>query len=315
MMKIVQKPLPNGRVAFEEIASSQTKRAVMLLNENLRSLASQLAEAQRALVELQGRTRKTPEELDAESLLATAAKDATSKASKAKSEAVSEATEAAAKDATSKANAAKSEAVSEATETAAKDATSKANAAKSAAIATAATNAQNKVDAHANNDGLHVTKAKQDGWNAKYDKPNGGIPKTDLASAVQDSLAKADKALTSISKHASSHKTGGSDALAAADVGAAPANYSAVQSFSTSVGNVNASANATATVNVARTGYTPVLVGYVSCRGQNTRGLPAAYRCVGLSLSGSQVSLTLGATMNQISDTVTASFSVLYLKS
>ena len=171
------------------------------------------------------------------------------------------------------------------------------------------------MDAHANNDGLHVTKAKQDGWNAKYDKPNGGIPKTDLASAVQDSLAKADKALTSISKHASSHKTGGSDALAAADVGAAPANYSAVQSFSTSVGNVNASANATATVNVARTGYTPVLVGYVSCRGQNTRGLPAAYRCVGLSLSGSQVSLTLGATMNQISDTVTASFSVLYLKS
>ena len=292
MTKIVQKPLPNGRVAFEEIASPQTKRAVMLLNENLRSLASQLAEAQRALVELQGRTRKTPEELDAESLLATAAKDATSKA-----------------------NAAKSEAISEATETAAKDATSKANAAKRAAIATAATNAQNKVDAHANNDGLHVTKAKQDGWNAKYDKPNGGIPKTDLASAVQASLDKADKALTSISKHAASHRTGGSDALAAADVGAAPADYSVVQSFSTSVGNVNASANATATVNVARTGYKPVLVGYVSCRGQNTRGLPAAYRCVGLSLSGSQVSLTLGATMNQISDTVTASFSVLYLKS
>ena len=171
------------------------------------------------------------------------------------------------------------------------------------------------MDAHANNDGLHVTKAKQDGWNAKYDKPNGGIPKTDLASAVQASLDKADKALTSISKHAASHRTGGSDALAAADVGAAPADYSVVQSFSTSVGNVNASANATATVNVARTGYKPVLVGYVSCRGQNTRGLPAAYRCVGLSLSGSQVSLTLGATMNQISDTVTASFSVLYLKS
>lgn len=292
MTKIVQKPLPNGRVAFEEIASPQTKRAVMLLNENLRSLASQLAEAQRALVELQGRTRKTPEELDAESLLATASKDATSKASKAKSEAVSEATEAAAKDATSKANAAKSE-----------------------AIATAATNAQNKVDAHANNDGLHVTKAKQDGWNAKYDKPEGGIPKADLASAVQASLDKADKALTSISKHAASHRTGGSDALAAADVGAAPKDYSAVKSFSTSVGNVNASANATATVDVAKTGYTPVLVGYVSCRGQNTRGLPAAYRCVGLSLSGSKVSLTLGATMNQISDTVTASFSVLYLKS
>ena len=32
-------------------------------------------------------------------------------------------------------------------------------------------------------------------WNAKYDKPSGGIPKSDLASAVQTSLDKADNAL------------------------------------------------------------------------------------------------------------------------
>ena len=32
-------------------------------------------------------------------------------------------------------------------------------------------------------------------WNAKYDKPIDGIPKTDLASAVQTSLEKADTAL------------------------------------------------------------------------------------------------------------------------
>lgn len=32
-------------------------------------------------------------------------------------------------------------------------------------------------------------------WNNKYDKPSGGIPKTDLASAVQTSLGKADTAL------------------------------------------------------------------------------------------------------------------------
>ena len=34
-------------------------------------------------------------------------------------------------------------------------------------------------------------------WNAKYDKPSGGIPATDLATAVQSSLSKADTALQS----------------------------------------------------------------------------------------------------------------------
>lgn len=36
---------------------------------------------------------------------------------------------------------------------------------------------------------------EKSGWNAKYDKPNTGIPKTDLASAVQTSLEKADTSL------------------------------------------------------------------------------------------------------------------------
>lgn len=34
--------------------------------------------------------------------------------------------------------------------------------------------------------------------NRKYEKPSGGIPKTDLASAVQTSLSKADSALQSV---------------------------------------------------------------------------------------------------------------------
>ena len=38
------------------------------------------------------------------------------------------------------------------------------------------------------------TTANQNAWSAKYDKPSGGIPKTDLASAVQTSLGKADTA-------------------------------------------------------------------------------------------------------------------------
>lgn len=42
-------------------------------------------------------------------------------------------------------------------------------------------------------------------WNAKgtYSKPSGGIPKTDLASAVQTSLGKADSAIPAPSSPAS----------------------------------------------------------------------------------------------------------------
>lgn len=39
-----------------------------------------------------------------------------------------------------------------------------------------------------------VTTGEKYAWNAKYDLPNGGIPLTDLAQAVQDSLALADSA-------------------------------------------------------------------------------------------------------------------------
>lgn len=42
-----------------------------------------------------------------------------------------------------------------------------------------------------------VTTSEKQTWNNKYDKPNSGIPKTDLASAVQTSLDKADTALQS----------------------------------------------------------------------------------------------------------------------
>lgn len=42
-----------------------------------------------------------------------------------------------------------------------------------------------------------VTSAEKTTWNGKYSKPTGGIPKSDLASAVQTSLGKADTALQS----------------------------------------------------------------------------------------------------------------------
>lgn len=54
---------------------------------------------------------------------------------------------------------------------------------------------ESEVTAHTGNTDIHVTSAQKTAWSAKYDKPTGGIPKSDLASAVQTSLEKADTAL------------------------------------------------------------------------------------------------------------------------
>ena len=54
---------------------------------------------------------------------------------------------------------------------------------------------ESKVTAHTGNSDIHVTALQKTAWSAKYDKPSGGIPKTDLASDVQTSLGKADTAL------------------------------------------------------------------------------------------------------------------------
>lgn len=51
------------------------------------------------------------------------------------------------------------------------------------------------VNNHVGNNDIHVTTSDKTAWNAKYAKPAGGIPKTDLASAVQTSLGKADTAV------------------------------------------------------------------------------------------------------------------------
>ena len=54
---------------------------------------------------------------------------------------------------------------------------------------------ESALTAHTGNTDIHVTSSQKTAWSAKYDKPTGGIPKTDLASAVQTSLNKADSAL------------------------------------------------------------------------------------------------------------------------
>jgi hypothetical protein len=53
-----------------------------------------------------------------------------------------------------------------------------------------------------------TTTQEKSGWSAKYNKPSGGIPKTDLASDVQASLGKADTAVQDVSgKEDTSNKT------------------------------------------------------------------------------------------------------------
>ena len=50
-----------------------------------------------------------------------------------------------------------------------------------------------------NSSNKFVSASEKTTWNAKYDKPSGGIPSTDLSSAVQTSLGKADTAIQDIS--------------------------------------------------------------------------------------------------------------------
>lgn len=53
---------------------------------------------------------------------------------------------------------------------------------------------------HMNNTDIHVTAQNKKDWSAKYDKPSGGIPKSDLSSDIQTSL---DKANTALQEHQS----------------------------------------------------------------------------------------------------------------
>lgn len=70
-------------------------------------------------------------------------------------------------------------------------------------------------------------------WNAKYDLPSGGIPKTDLASAVQTSLGKADSALQENQTITLSGDVSGSGktsiSVTLANSGVTAGTYSAVQ--------------------------------------------------------------------------------------
>lgn len=54
------------------------------------------------------------------------------------------------------------------------------------------------IASHTGNSDIHVTTSDKTAWNAKYDKPQTGIPSTDMSEAVQDSLGKADSAIQGV---------------------------------------------------------------------------------------------------------------------
>ena len=69
-----------------------------------------------------------------------------------------------------------------------------------------------------NNTNKFVTTSEKSTWNNKYNKPNDGIPKTDLASDVQTSLGKADTAIQDISGKLDTSKVKNETSSSAGDV-------------------------------------------------------------------------------------------------
>ena len=55
MIKINIRPLPKARVPYDDVRDPVVRQKVMLLNDNIASLKAQLAEIQRAVMELQNR--------------------------------------------------------------------------------------------------------------------------------------------------------------------------------------------------------------------------------------------------------------------
>ncbi len=252
MTKIVQKSLPNA-IAFEDVGDAVVRQKIMLLKENVASLAEQLATAQRAIVELQTMQGGGDDELDVDGILAQAA-----------------------------------------------------------------TAASEAVESHAGNENIHVTAELKTAWNGKYTRPDGGIPKADLSEDVQTLLD--DKSSTEVAKHASTHASDGADPIAPAAIGAAPADYMAVKTFTAKTSsNVLANDSQTITVSVAKDGYTPVLIGGVYLYGVKgsynyNRWACAAFACTKATLLGDTATLVIDKNSDGANMKVEVTFSVVYLK-
>ena len=113
-------------------------------------------------------------------------------------------------------------------------------------------NAQPIITAHAKSSiksiSGSVTASEKATWNAKYDKPSTGIPKTDLASSVQTSLGKADTAIQDVSgKENTSNK---SDSYTASSSTTYASTKALVDGLATKQGTLTAGTNITIENNV-----------------------------------------------------------------
>ena len=100
-----------------------------------------------------------------------------------------------------------------------------------------------------------VTASNKTAWNAKYDKPSGGIPDTDLSSAVQTSLGKADTALQSFTETDPVFSASASAGITSSDI----SNWNGKQDTLTAGDNItisNGTISATDTTYTAGTNIT-----------------------------------------------------------
>ena len=125
--------------------------------------------------------------------------------------------------------------------------------------------------------------------NAKYTKPEGGIPKSDLAAGVQASLDKADSALQSAPVTSVNGKTGAVQ-LAASDVGALPTSTKYVVSVNGESGEVK---------NIAKTNSANTFTGNQTVTGN---GSVSGNFTVGGNLTINGTTTTVDSTTLQVKD-------------
>ena len=125
--------------------------------------------------------------------------------------------------------------------------------------------------------------------NAKYTKPSGGIPKSDLAVSVQTSLDKADTALQSAPVTSVNGKTGAVQ-LAASDVGALPTSTKYVVSVNGESGEVK---------NIAKTNSANTFTGNQTVTGN---GSVSGNFTVGGNLTINGTTTTVDSTTLQVKD-------------
>ena len=155
-----------------------------------------------------------------------------------------------------------------------------------------------------------VTESTVSGWGftkntGTYSKPSGGIPKTDLASAVQTSLGKADTALQSYTEQYKGTITGVSaNGTSVATSGVA--NIPAASTSKYGVTKLNSATNSTSTTEAA----TPSAVKAAYDLANNYKGTVTGVKINGTTKSPSSGVVDLGYVNKQLSTTTSSSMTL-----